>query len=302
MIVHTGKGILDFRLSIHRLNEIRPHEEVIPELLRDLIMDMRRTRHQRDPLIVDAKTLVALDGMHRLAALKKLGAKYAMCADFDYSSSTIKLERWLRYVIAPSNRFIRTLISQLRMEQCSDIRSGISLVDSGYARIALLSSAESYVQRVEAEVRHAEKEEDDDISEPLVFSTYRQVKKFDTLCSRHGLQIRFASPAERRSIFSSESTYMLYPEAVTKHDVLAAAECNQVFPFKTTRHTLPARPMGVYFPLKALKGNRREDCENILERIISLSKVEISTRNQWYEGRQYGEPLAIFRRGNQSHR
>jgi len=290
LILRLGDNVGNIRLSIHPLKQIRPHEEVIPDLLKTLKEDMRRTGYQRDPLIVDARTLVALDGMHRLAALRALGAKFAMCADCDYLSDSVKLERWLRYVIAPSRGFVKRTVKEFKMEQCSNFREAISLVESRRSRIALLSSRESYVQRL------ANKGTDDCCVASSIFSAYQQIKKFDKLCTKYNLQIRFASANEERRIFSSESVYLLYPLPISKVDVLSAAKSSKVFPFKTTRHTVPVRPMGVYFPIKALKSSTREDCIKALREIIKLSKVEISSRNLWYEGRQYGEPLAIFRK------
>ena len=100
------------------LNDIKPHESIIPRELETLTRDMERTGFQRDPILIDSKTHVALDGMHRRAALERLGARNALCAEYDYLSDEVKLERWLRYIIAPNKSLLDFVIELFNMEAC----------------------------------------------------------------------------------------------------------------------------------------------------------------------------------------
>jgi hypothetical protein len=273
-------GRKTLELSIVPMNEIKPHEETIPDLLDSLTRDLRRTRLQRDPILVDHETHVALDGMHRRAALKALGAKFAVCAEYDYRSEDIKLERWLRYFIAPDKKLLSQFSTLFDLKTCDDYRRAAKSVDSGASSVALLSAGDSYLNGKKAGV----------------YETYAKVKKADALCKAAKISIEFAPELSRFELFTSESVYVLYPVVLTKEDVLEVAMKNTEFPCKTTRHIVPVRPMGIYFPLEDLRNSSKEECETKLEDIVRLSKISREEREIWYEGRRYSEPLAIFRR------
>ncbi|MCS7131244.1 MAG: ParB N-terminal domain-containing protein, partial [Hadesarchaea archaeon] len=67
---------LELRLGLEELSKVKIHEEIIPELLDALVREIRAEGGMRHPVIVDASTLVVLDGMHRVAALDQLGCRY----------------------------------------------------------------------------------------------------------------------------------------------------------------------------------------------------------------------------------
>jgi hypothetical protein len=125
---------------------------------------------------------------------------------------------------------------------------------------------------------------------------YEKIKRSDELCISTGIKIEFAPESTKFELFTSESVWVIYPEPLTKSDVLALAKAGRVFPCKTTRHIVPARPMGVYFPLVDLRNSSLSDCLKKLEKLVNSSPVELEDREVWYEGRRYTEPLAIFRR------
>ena len=70
-IKHDGIVLV---LSIEPIERVLPHEEVLPEVLEGIGESLRRSGAQLDPVIVDGSTGVALDGMHRVEALRKMGA------------------------------------------------------------------------------------------------------------------------------------------------------------------------------------------------------------------------------------
>ncbi|MFI5419910.1 MAG: hypothetical protein ACHQ1H_02975 [Nitrososphaerales archaeon] len=279
MLVHVFAR-KTIELSIVPLSEIKPHEDTIPDLLDSLTRDMARTKLQRDPLLVDRKTHMALDGMHRRAALQKLGAKFAVCAEYNYLDEEIKLERWLRYFIAPDSNLLSKLSLVFKMKSCPGYRPAAKIVDEDRGSVALLSAAESLVSRQKGNPS----------------KVYEKIKKAAALCKAAKIQVEFAPESSRFELFTSESVYVLYPKILRKQDVLYMAEKNRVFPCKTTRHVVPVRPMGIYFPLNDLTNSSYERCTEKLETIVKGSKITREDREVWYEGRRYSEPLAIFRR------
>ena len=267
-------------LTILPLEEVTPHEETIPQIVELLSRDMARTGFQRDPVLVDRGTRFALDGMHRLAALKKIGAKYCVCALYDYRNSSVKLERWLRYFIAPDEPLVAAIVSDFDLEgNAEDYLQTMKRVDSGASDIALLSLKRSFARRG---------------SLPTI-EVYDTVKLADREAERSGVTIDFAAESQKLSLFTSESVFVLYPKPLRKTDVIEVVNRRALLPHKTTRHIVPIRPMGIYFKLSNLSSPSLADCSKELQRIVGLSTVNTQEREVWYEGRRYAEPIAIFR-------
>jgi L-serine kinase (ADP) len=261
---------------------VKPHEATIPRVLDSIVSDFERSGSQRDPVLVDGKSHTALDGMHRRAALKALGAKFCLCAEYDYSDTSVVLERWLRYLIAPSDDFLKELASLLTLKNIKNFEEAVRAVDNEESRIGVLSASESFVS---------------DKVWPSILEVYDDVDHIDALCKKYGIELDYTPESSKFELFTSESVYLLYPEKLTKNDVLEIAGRGDVLPCKTTRHVVPIRPMGVYFPLELLRGSSESACIEELRNIVKISRIEIEEREVWYEGRKYSEPLAIFRRG-----
>ncbi|MGI0091630.1 MAG: hypothetical protein ACREBS_07975 [Nitrososphaerales archaeon] len=273
--VHGGK-VVD--LTIVPLIQIKPHEDTVPFLLDSIKRDMKRTGYQRDPILTDRKTHLAFDGTHRFKALSAIGAKYALCAQFNYLGPSVKLERWLRYAIAPSQDLISTIASVFHMRRSSSIRRAISQVDNGSSGVALLSTNKSLVSQDAPDALHV----------------YRKLRRIDKLCENENVDLQFAAESQKYDLFSSKSIFVLYPMKLSKKDVLRTVKNHGVFPYKTTRHIVPVRPMGMYFPLECLQRSTLTECSEKLEQIVKFSKVKLKQRNVWYEGRRYSERLAVF--------
>jgi L-serine kinase (ADP) len=277
MIKLPGEKALD--LGLVPLNEIKAHEATIPALVESVVRDMHRTGFQRDPILIDSSTNIALDGMHRLAALRSFGARLAMCARYDYLDPQVKLGRWLRYLVAPSERLVADIVNLFQMKSCKRTQ-GADFVDSGRAGAALLNSRQSFVTQTRTEVR----------------KIYEKVGEADRLCEKENVQIQFARDDAKHDLYSSESVYVMYPSRLAKDDIISIVSSGGILPQKTTRHTVPIRPMGVYFPLAMLVSGNQTECENELLRIVSLSNVQVDRGNTWYEGRVYSDPIAVFRK------
>lgn len=76
-------------------DELHPHEEVDPEAVDRVAAHMRESGRFETPLLVDRRTLVVLDGHHRLWACRKLGCRRVPCFCVDYlEDDSIRLESW----------------------------------------------------------------------------------------------------------------------------------------------------------------------------------------------------------------
>jgi len=86
----TGR-VLFVLVPLHRL---RAHEQVVPSKVRALEDELRREGIFVDPIWVARGTGVILNGHHRVAALRKLGARRIPAWVLDYESDLVRLERW----------------------------------------------------------------------------------------------------------------------------------------------------------------------------------------------------------------
>jgi hypothetical protein len=272
---------LSIDLVIAPINRLLPHEQTIPSLLESVIRDLERTGFQRDPILVDSKTMLVLDGMHRRAALEAVGCRFALCSAYDYLLDSTVLQRWLRFFIAPDRKFIEELVRLFDLERVDNYRIAAQMVDSRRKPIALLSGRESYASNKAYDL----------------LSVYRRLSEFDMLASQRKISVEYLPDSGNDNLFLSESVFVLYPLAFSKKDIIEAGESGRVFPYKTTRHVVPVRPMGVYFPIDLLKNGTIEQCDQKLEEIAKTSNIDIIQADSWYEGRQYTERLAIFNRG-----
>ncbi|HVB11576.1 MAG TPA: hypothetical protein VNE86_00485 [Nitrososphaerales archaeon] len=268
------------KLSIVPIDEITPHEQTVPSLLQIVRNDMKRTGFQRDPILVDEKTHLALDGMHRIESLRLLKAKYALCAEYNYFDGAIKLERWLRTIIAPSRKLVLAIVSKFEMKRCPSFRTAVRDVESGNSGIALLSNRESFCGARGWDF----------------LEVYRKIGESDQLCEANKVGIQFFAESDKFNLFTSESVQTLYPARLSKEDVMQFVRRNELLPFKTTRYIVPVRPMGLYFPISCLRKHSLSECRERLDQIVNHSKITLERSNLLYEGRRYSEPIAIFRK------
>ncbi|MHB8352591.1 MAG: ParB N-terminal domain-containing protein [Thermoplasmata archaeon] len=70
------------------------HEEIEGAPLEQLVAQIRREGAIRDPIWVARGSSVVLNGHHRVAALRALGAARAPAWLLDYDDPRIRLERW----------------------------------------------------------------------------------------------------------------------------------------------------------------------------------------------------------------
>ena len=73
---------------------LKVHEEVRPELVAELVERIRRDGFVLEPIWVARGSDVVLNGHHRFAALRAIGAQRIPAWVFDYDSEAVVLERW----------------------------------------------------------------------------------------------------------------------------------------------------------------------------------------------------------------
>ena len=95
VIGYAGNPPCLYPIALIPLNDLKPHESIIEERVRYLIEDLVKRGVLVRPILVDSRTLVILDGHHRVEALKRLGKRLipGVLADYD-NDACITVDSW----------------------------------------------------------------------------------------------------------------------------------------------------------------------------------------------------------------
>ncbi len=108
-------GPRPWRLWMAPLMELKPHEEFFEDHFRELLDEILRDGVLKMPLLVDATTLIILDGHHRYQVLRTIGAKYAPVYLVDYLSPKIRVGSWREGVRVSKEMVIRAGLTGRRL-------------------------------------------------------------------------------------------------------------------------------------------------------------------------------------------
>lgn len=86
--------MIEARFALLPTDELRPHEEVEPDRVADLVETIRADGIFLDPVVVDEATRTVLDGHHRLAAARELGLTLTPVHLVDYRDEAVGLGTW----------------------------------------------------------------------------------------------------------------------------------------------------------------------------------------------------------------
>ena len=93
--VYEEKPLCVQPIRWRNLNEIRPHEAVHEQALESFCQSLRKKGLFYKPILIDGESGTILDGTHRWAGLKKMGAQTVPTIEFDYlQDEEIKVFTW----------------------------------------------------------------------------------------------------------------------------------------------------------------------------------------------------------------
>ncbi len=274
---------LELQLGIEDLDKVRIHEEIIPELLDELVDEIKSSGAVRDPVIVDSNTLVVLDGMHRVAALRKLGCRYLPACLLDYQNPNVRVGCWYRTIRGEmgESKFLDLFrLPGLSVEPAPPETASRTL-GGRQASAALLTKDACYLLKGESgEIRES----------------YAWMKRIERALRERGLRVNYENELDAvRRARSGEVAAVLMVPGVRKDEVIEAALSGNVFAHKTTRHVLSVRPMYVDIPLGWLKEDRPlEELNRTLIEHLSKRRVKHLPKGTLFEGRKYEGELWIF--------
>lgn len=257
-------------------HELFPHEETIPSHLGELVHDLQRRGVQLDPILVDTRTRVVLDGMHRLVALDRLGARRVVTCFVDYEDPALRLERWFRRLAEPSAPLRQQLERELQLRPAASAEAALLEAETNRSCLALLGAEKSFVS---------------DVPMRVVTDIYALLRNVDRLAGEYGAAVHYEAEVMIHDPAKGGTDLVVATPRLSKDDIIQCGLRRWLLPPKSTRHLFPIRPVGVRVPLQLLK-KTQNGAATILEH--SVRHFRQLPSGTFYEGRLYAEPLVSF--------
>ncbi len=255
------------KLQIMPVEKLRTHEEIIPynyQKLRETMLNLGRLV---DPIIVDSKNFVVVDGNHRKKVLESIKCPNAVCQPVDYHSPSIRVGGW--YPV--SKTVMPDEIGGFTPEKVD--------FDTGMQQI----------QRMEATFLHVKeaggKKECHmyDSNERTVQGVIAQQRKF--MAALEGREMQYVADNMGEEYLSHDYG-VFYRRLYTKEEIIGEALAGRLMPPKSTRHMIPDRIIRLNIHL----GWLAESPE------VAKQMMDSSLRKRLNEGsiRRYTEPVIVL--------
>ena len=265
-------------VDLRPIGSVLPHEETITDLSSRLSDQIRADGFQRDPIIVDRENHVVLDGMHRLRALKELGARHILCHLVDYSSPEIRLERWARSLKGVKRESLAEILKDSRIDRRVSLKEAIELVDGRSTPVAVLTSGSCFVASS---------------SFRSLAETFELVRRLDEASRAVGLKEDFIEEELIEEAIPNPGNVVILTPRVEKKEVIEAAKGGRPFPHKSTMHVIGIRAVGVNYPLSELQ--EEEPSQEVRASKLEGARGSILDPPVTYFGRRYWEKLLVVR-------
>lgn len=263
-------------IAIAPAESLKLHETVVGAHVEDLVDAIEHEGIIRDPIIVDRRTNVVLDGMHRVSAARRLGLIGIPACYVDYTDPRIQVGSWLWEY--------RDLALEAVREQC--IAAGLN--------IRSIERSEGWPRSWPADPAAASPAGQFVLAAPDGSPTDALILTRDVLADlkvsesdpRYCPDSAFTGPSKR--------TVVIVVPRPDKGAIVRAAGTDGRFPPNTSRHVIPARPMGIEVPLDILEQDTAAATDVLDRRLVDRSIDRLPPGSE-YAGRIYEEALLVFR-------
>ncbi len=277
-IIHEGGLKLD--IALVETDRLLLHEETIPKMLEALTNRIREDCVLKAPVIVDRDTMVVLDGMHRVKALRILGCWFTCVCLVDYQSPEILVERWCRTVSKPFNA-----------EDAAKIAEELDLGFSSHATSEVSASSNAVLMKFRGTIYEVT------ARAPDIMSAFDAVREFESKIRTSGFKIGYETDRDAENKLERGNIgAVICPPQIGKRQVIETAVMGCVFPFKVTRHIVPARPVGVNVPLSLLRNSSLglEEANERLSALLNGKRLRLVPPGSLWGNRRYDEDLYLF--------
>ncbi len=252
-------------LEIRKVKDLLPHEQTISPNIKRLKEAMLNIGQVVDPIIVDKKTGLVIDGNHRQKVLQIIECPYAAVQTVDYMREDITVDTWHPSVcLKPEEIFGLDSIKHEPVDHDEGLKAlhdlkapfmimsddKCELLNPGSYKIKEMVEEQNYILSL------LEKKDVDYISREEV-GTHK--------CDGHSV---------------------LFRRAYTKDEIIKTAQEHSPFPPKSTRHLVPGRIIRLNMRIGWLHRSA-EDAKVEMERMLS---------HRVYAGnvRKYYEPVTVI--------
>lgn len=275
------------RLKVVSLDDVYVHEGVVERWVDRIADFVRHDGIMKNPIVVaeaevdgDAR-FVVLDGMHRVQAMRALGAPDILIYASDYWSEDVRLESWDAVLL---DDFDQDALLGAVADSAAIVEIGSEA--EARARVYGRDLAMAFVGH-DGSIRglHVAGEP----GEPALEAIIRTLRSVEDALDAAGVRAVYTPSSRSRSDFESQpSTALFLRPLFSKQEVLERTLAGRLFPRKSTRFLVPERPLRVDFHLTVLK-----------------AKLDLGTKNQllqdhlswcWENNRvrYYPEPVYVF--------
>jgi len=275
-IDHNG---LRLDLAVVKLCNLRVHEETMQGHAEELKRGLMERGSLTTPMFVDKATNIVLDGMHRVRTLRELGCRLALVCLVDYSDPRIKLGRWCRTIPKP---FGRSDAERIVGGVGASLKPAKGVNPAQSSDLLLAFGDGTFL------VESPEKE---------LMPVYRLSQRLERALTEGGYTVRYMGEDDAtRCLATGEFAAILCPPVITKEQVVEVVKRGDVFPPKSTRHRIPARPIGVGLSLDILMGDEKtlDEVNQILSKQLKSSRLRRLPPGSVYRGRRFEDTLYVF--------
>lgn len=269
---------MGFRVSLVKIDALKPHEETIQAGVRGLAEEMFREKIVRDPLIVDRDEFVILDGMHRYNALKLMECAYAPCCLIDYASPLIRVGAWFRLYTIKQPKFVAEEILRDANLQFSETKSNEH--DPSGQAILLTKDRDEFT--LEGSMQPIDRARTGVKLERILRGMSYHADYLSEIVSLEKLK-------------AGQVDLMITMPIFTKSEIRECGLHGKLLPHKVTRHVIPSRPLHVNVPIKLLNEvGTQADMDRKLGEMLALRPVTRLPPGSTVDGRKYEEELLVF--------
>ncbi|MBS3069669.1 hypothetical protein J4441_04870 [Candidatus Micrarchaeota archaeon] len=253
-------------LDIIPTEKLLQHEQVIEKNLLALRESMLNMGRLVDPIIVEKKHYVVLDGNHRKTVLDTIKCPNAACQLVDYEDEGIKIGGWF-----PAVKNIDLGVFEHKKEKV-DFEAGIEALDK-------MKGSFMAVKR------------QNNSRECLLFNSFSGslrdiVEEQNALVSKIPPSNIAYVEDYRAEEFLADGRTVLYRRMFTKEDVVKEALAHRPLPPKSTRHSIPNRIIRLNLHLGWLS-DTRENAKGLMEDMLHKRMSESTVR-------RYTEPVIVI--------
>ncbi|MFA4982970.1 MAG: hypothetical protein WC588_02015 [Candidatus Micrarchaeia archaeon] len=255
------------KLQILPVEKLHAHEETIPynfQKLREVMLNIGRLV---DPIIIDSKNHVVIDGNHRRKVLEAIKCPNAACQVIDYESPNIGIGSWfpVSKTVLPSD------VKEFSAEKV-DFEAGMSAINRMEATFL-------YTKKIDGKKECYLY----DSNERSVRGVIAQQRKF--LSVLDGRDIQYVAD-DKHEEYLDAGYVVFYRRLYTKKEIVDEAVAGRCMPPKSTRHTVPDRIIRLNMHLGWLAENPD----------VAKQMMDTELRKRLNEGsiRRYTEPVIVL--------